>query len=532
MNPSQSDLNEIHEKTQADRSAVYYLAYPGFDQLILTASVGRKERGERYWRPHFAEVDAVARLRETRTPTIFAGENIAEPGETIVAVPIANGDAVIGAIVHCYENGVKDELDVLRRLAQEKSKELFYGWVEFLVAEQSKPLSVLLNIAGSISSSLDLDRVLLSVVEQATRLFRAKMSSLMLVDDKKRELEMITAYGCSLDYLDKPNLPLDGSILGSVAKENKMRQVENIFLEPLYLHKDLAAREGVASLLAAPISFQKKVLGVLNIYSSQPRTWQQSERELLQTFADHAAIAINNARVHEQNLAMEDQLHASSKLATLGELAAGLAHEIRNPLAVINMLIHSWKASSPGQEDFEHDLNVIAQKISDLNALVADLLHLGSFRPLDRRPHNIEEMIDRVLRLLRHRINNQRAAVKKRIQTPHLTIPIDRERMEQVILNILLNALDVTPEGGSIEIKIATQKNAMTIDVADSGPGIPEAALPQLFKPFRTTKTKGTGLGLPISRRIVEEHKGEIRLTRNGPSGATFTIHMPLQIEE
>ncbi len=528
MKPLKTILSEIHEHSLADQTALYYLAYPGFDQLVMNQTSGEGRTDRRYWRPYFSEHSTIQRIRNSNNPLIVSGETITGVTENTVVVPIVNGEVAIGAVIHSFNGEIKKELDELLENVQSRTSEFFNGWVEFLVAEQSKPLSVLLNIAGSISSSLDLDRVLLSVVEQATFLFRAKMSSLMMINEKTDELEMITAYGCSLEYLDKPNLPIEGSILGRVVKENQMIQVENIFEEPSYLHKELASHEGVYALLAAPISFQDEVLGVLNIYSALPRRWQQSECELLQTFADHAAIAINNARVLEQNLSMEEQLHVSSRLATLGELAAGLAHEIRNPLAVINMLIHSWKASPPKAEDFEHDVNVISQKVSDLNALVSDLLNLGKSRPLDRQNHDIEETIDRVLRLLRHRINQQRVSVKKKVKTKNKTLPIDRERVEQVFLNLLLNALDVTPEGGSVEIMIKTNDHWMTVDVSDSGPGIPEEKIPELFKAFRTTKTKGVGLGLPISLRIVEEHKGELTVTRNGPGGATFSVLIPV----
>ena len=289
------------------------------------------------------------------------------------AVPILNGEVVIGAFILCFMGMPPVPLEEIQQVVQSHTAELFERWIEFLVAEQSRPLSGLFHIASTISSSLDLDRVLLSVVEQATVLFHAKMSSLMLVDYHGRELEMVTAYGSSLEYLDKPNLPLEGTILGSVVLKNQMVQIEDVLEEPLYMHKSYARHEGVVSLLAAPIAFQQDVLGVLNIYSATRRHWQQSEQDLLQTFANHAAIAINNIRVHEQVLSMEEKLYNSAKFATMGS-SAGLAHEIRNPLAVINMLIHSWNSTEIDPEEFEHDRSVIAQKVSDLNRLVTDLL--------------------------------------------------------------------------------------------------------------------------------------------------------------
>lgn len=523
-------LEQNHLQCGADQSALYYLTYPDFNNLVLNSTVGRQEPLERYWRTHLSEAQVIQQIQQATEPFFLPAVSLTGQTENTVAVPIQRGGHIIGVMVHCFLSEQRVELRTLQEAVQERSQVLFDGWIEFLVAEQSKPLSALFHIASSISSSLDLDRVLLNVVEQATVLFRAKMSSLMLVDYNKQELELVTAYGCSLDYLDKPNLPLDGTILGRVVRENRLIQVENVFEEPLYLHKPYAEREGVTALLAAPISFHRDVLGVLNIYSAAPRHWQRTETDLLQTFANHVAIAINNVRTHEQVLAMEEQLHVSAKLATMGELAAGLAHEIRNPLAVINMLIHSWKADTLDPEDFQHDLNVIAQKVSDLNTLVTDLLNLARTRPLDRRMYDIRDLIDRVLRLLRHRINQQKVNIKKKFRTQNRSVPVDRERIEQAILNLLLNALDVTPPGGSITIELRTQEGQLALDVADTGPGIAEDQVKQLFKAFKTTKATGVGLGLPMTRRIVEEHKGEILVSRNSPSGATFTILLPISL--
>lgn len=526
-------LREIHKIGGAGQTALYYFAYPRFDQLILFASEGNRPGLVRYWRPHFADAAALEEIRRSEGPIGHLGETVTGGRESTVAFPVMNGKFTIGVVVLCYiENppggGAMDEV---RQAIRDCEQTLFGGWIDFIVSEQTRPLSILFQIAGAISSSLDLERVLLNVVEQATILFRVKMSSLHLIDWKSRELEMITAYGCSLDYLDKPNLPIDGSLLGKVVLDNKARQIRNLFEEPSYTHKDLARREGVTSLMVAPISFQDQILGVLNIYSAHERHWQRSEMELLQTFANHAAIAISNVRFHEQMLSMEEQLHLTAKRSTLGELAAGLAHEIRNPLAVINMLIHSWKSSSPDPADFAHDVDVVAQKITDLNHLVTDLLNLSTSRPLDRNPHNLEELADRVHRLLRHRMNQQRVHFKKEVLLEDTVISIDRERMEQAILNLLLNALDVTPEGGRIEVAIRPEDDLVAIDVADSGPGIPAENLSDLFKMFRTTKEHGSGLGLSIAKRIVEEHNGEICITRNGGTGATFTLLLPREAE-
>lgn len=529
--PAESLLQLLHNQSGAEQSALYFFSYPGLDQLVLHSTAGSNTSPVRYWRPQCGDLETITILRQSKDPVNLMGEPVTGKHENCIALPVYGGDMAIGAIILCYVDVVDySKIHALQTVVQGNNQTFFREWVEFIVADQTRPLSVLFQIAGTISSSLDLERVLLNVVEQATILFRVKMSSLHLLDAKRNELEMITAYGCSLEYLDLPNLPVEGSFLGSVVKQNRVMQLENVFEEPKYFHKDLARREGVSSLMSSPITFRDQTLGVLNVYSTLPRQWQRSETELLQTFANHAAVAIQNVRVHEQFMSMEEQLHETAKRSILGELAAGLAHEIRNPLAVINMLIHSWKASPPDPDDFSDDVDVVVQKISDLNNLVTELLHLSTSRPMERTPQNVEELIDRVFRLLRHRMKQQKVNFKKNIEWEHRILPIDRERLEQAVLNLLLNALDVTPEGGEITVSVHDNHEKVSIVVSDSGPGIPSDEVANLFRMFKTTKKDGSGLGLAITKRIVEEHNGEIHVENNENGGASFHILLPKEI--
>ncbi|HQH74178.1 MAG TPA: GAF domain-containing protein, partial [bacterium] len=289
--PPETALLLTRDESGASQSALYFLDFPQFTGLLLRAATEETDQRKRYWRAHCSDAATIQAIREARAPFVLPGHAITGQAEEIIVVPLHRGGPAFGAVVHCFLGHVERSFEELQGLADARAGDWFNGWIEFLVAEQTRPLPALFHIAGAISSSLDRERVLLNVVEKATVLFRAKMSSLMLVSPKTRELELATAYGCSLEYLDKPNLPLDGSILGRVVKKNKLLQVYDVSQEPLYQHKTQAKKEGVVSLLAAPIAFQNEVLGVLNIYSAAPRRWQRSEEDLLQTFAAHAAIA-------------------------------------------------------------------------------------------------------------------------------------------------------------------------------------------------------------------------------------------------
>jgi signal transduction histidine kinase len=225
----------------------------------------------------------------------------------------------------------------------------------------------------------------------------------------------------------------------------------------------------------------------------------------------------------------EAQLIRSEKLAALGQLAAGIAHEIRNPLTSINILIHSLTQNLPTEDSRWEDLKVIEEEILRINEIVDQFLRFAKPAPPLLVKAEVVSIIEETLQLLRPQIEKHRILVQKEFQ-PLPPILMDREQMKQVILNLLLNGVQAMPKGGHLSLKsyIPEGDHWIRLLIQDSGIGIPSEDISKLFDPFFSTKEGGVGLGLSIAHRIIDQHRGKIEVESAPGKGTLFTVWLPI----
>jgi two-component system, NtrC family, nitrogen regulation sensor histidine kinase GlnL len=233
---------------------------------------------------------------------------------------------------------------------------------------------------------------------------------------------------------------------------------------------------------------------------------------------------------------MEDQLRRSDRLAALGVLAAGVAHEVRNPLVGIRaaaQLMEGEPAFPPSMREFT---GIIIRQVDRLNRIVSELLTFAGQQPLQRRPCNINQILEEALRLLESTLQGARIVVVRRYDPEVPAVAGDPDRLLQVFLNLARNGVEAMAHGGELTVqtrfeRVAPQcggRAAAVTEVSDRGSGVPPEVQRHLFNPFFTTKDGGTGLGLPISVRIVEEHGGTIEVQSRVGEGTTFRVLLPL----
>jgi two-component system sensor histidine kinase AtoS len=225
----------------------------------------------------------------------------------------------------------------------------------------------------------------------------------------------------------------------------------------------------------------------------------------------------------------EAQLIRSEKLAALGQLAAGIAHEIRNPLTSINILIHSLTENFPTKDSRWEDLKVIEEEILRINEIVDQFLRFAKPAPPLLDKTDLIPIFEETLQLLRPQIEKGKIAVQKEFE-PLPLITVDREQIKQVILNLLMNAIQAMPGGGQLSMSGRFSRDGYWVEltVQDSGVGIPPEDLDKLFDPFFSTKEGGIGLGLSIAHRIIDQHHGKIEVESNPGKGTLFTISLPV----
>ena len=230
--------------------------------------------------------------------------------------------------------------------------------------------------------------------------------------------------------------------------------------------------------------------------------------------------------------AITGRLEKTESLATLGQMAGLVAHEVRNPLIAINMRIQSLQeelTSSLGRDDVE----VIRQEIERLKRIVQNFLDFARMREPKMRPLSISTLINQSLKVLKPMLEEQEIRVERRMPESVPNVRGDSDQLKQVLMNLLLNAIQVMPQGGTIRVStewVADWKDAsgdVEVWLTDTGPGIPEEIRNKIFEPFFTTKPLGSGLGLSVAKKIMELHKGVLAIESSSPDGTTWRIRLP-----
>jgi signal transduction histidine kinase len=294
---------------------------------------------------------------------------------------------------------------------------------------------------------------------------------------------------------------------------------------------ELARREGLVSLLSVPLIFSGQTIGALSVYTARPYNFSNEEIKILGALAELSAIAIEKARLYERIVDVEEQLRQNEKLSALGLLAAEVAHEIRNPLTVMKLLYHSLDLKFEAKDPRSKDAQIIEAKIEQLNKIVEQILDFARTTEPNFAPVNLNDLVDELSLLVRHKLANQGIKLVRDLQSDLPQVLGDAPQLEQAFLNLILNAAEAMPNGGSLTIKTRSlQTGQAAVAFKDTGSGMTKEQQQRAFKTvLATTKAKGTGIGLAIVGRIIETHHGQIRILSRPGRGTTMRITMPVK---
>jgi signal transduction histidine kinase len=237
------------------------------------------------------------------------------------------------------------------------------------------------------------------------------------------------------------------------------------------------------------------------------------------------------SRTVEQLQQREREILRSEQLAAVGQIAAGVAHELRNPLTAIKMLVQTGLEGRPPSGLPAEDLAVIEQSIRRMEQYIQIFLDFARPPRAERRRVDLLEVVRRAAALVEGRARRQKVTVTLRLPDQPLPARLDPDQIQQVLVNLLINALDAQPRGGAIDVEIAGADRLATIRVRDRGSGLPPELRDRLFEPFVTSKPDGVGLGLSGSKHLVEAHGGTIRIENASGGGAVVTCTLPVEEE-
>jgi signal transduction histidine kinase len=271
----------------------------------------------------------------------------------------------------------------------------------------------------------------------------------------------------------------------------------------------------VSWLVGAWFGSSSAILGFLAGYIIEGRRRDRRQAEVIR--AQNEAIATTRARLAE-----------IEKLAALGQLAAAVAHEVRNPLAVIRSAAQGLAESMPpGDAEARRAYHFITAEIDRLGNVVNSLLAFARPLRVETRPVSVHDLFDRALTLAREELQGKALRVRRDEPVALPAVRADGDLICQVLLGLLANAAEAAPSGGEVALAAAATDGAVEIAVADSGPGVPPELRTRIFEPFFTTRPRGTGLGLAVARQIIEAHGGRIDVGERAGGGARFTVRLP-----
>ncbi len=337
-----------------------------------------------------------------------------------------------------------------------------------------------------------------------------------------------------------------------------LKGVESIFTKTVYegktfnivdgmdnslIDRGFAELLGTGSFALVPLASRGKPLGVLladNFINKQPIGDEDVEH--LRAFANHASLAIENSHLYQSlqekveelsNAYHElqenrDKLIRYERLSAVGEVAAKVTHEIRNPMVAIGGFARRILKKDTDGEINRNYLKIIVEEIGHLENILTDILYFAKPAVPNCSSVNLNETIENILEILAVEIEENNIRIEKHLDSDLPTLSLDQNQVRRVIINLIKNAIQAMPEGGTINVSTVIEDQWLHVEVADTGIGISDEDIDKLFDAFFSSKSTGSGLGLTVSAQIINNHGGTIEVKRREPRGASFIIRLPL----
>ncbi len=418
----------------------------------------------------------------------------------------------------------------LMRALEERSSQL---------AEKVDQLQALNAVGEAVSSSLDLDEVLATIITHAVELSGTDGGSVFEFDAEHEQFHLRTTVNTEpalQQAVADHGLGLDDTLVGRAAREHRPMQVADLTHAADDVHLRALLRHGWLSLVVVPMVRHDRIIGALVVRRRTPGKVGPDTLELLQTFATQSSAALANAQLYRR---LEQQ---STELAVVSQhksdFLASMSHELRTPLnAIIGfsdvLLERMFGDLNERQDEYLRDIHSSGRH---LLALLNDILDLSKVEAgqmqLDRHPLDVEALLGATVALVRERAQRHGLDLQVAVDEPGLLVDADELRLRQVLLNLLTNAVKFTPDAGRVDIRAERQGDAVAFTVTDTGIGVAESDRGRIFESFQqgsrsTSAQEGTGLGLTLSRRIVELHGGHMWLESEVDRGSTFGFSVP-----
>ncbi len=452
-----------------------------------------------------------------------------------MAAPMQHNDQVIGVIdLESDRLGgfSPADLTLLEKFAEEAARVLERLWQLGHLKDKARQLESLINAGQSLVTKLEQQELLDTLTREARKMMQARACALYLLDASAKTVRCASFTNAAAIAPPAGDLPLDSCMVASPIHTRRQIAFPDVQSPEFGELLDVPADPALRSVLATPVRFEGDVLGVLVLFTDRIRRFDNDEKRLCAALASLGAVALQNARLYSRVFQSEDVLRKNERLTTLGLLAAEIAHEIRNPLTVLKLLHGGLGLDFPPEDPRRTDMRVIGEKLDQLEAIVGRVLSFAKAPSSLHSRWKIADVVEDTLVLVRLKLAQHKVTVSFTPPPRPLFVEVHKGQIQQVLLNLLINAMHAMPEGGSIALETASADHAgvphVHLDIADTGTGVPEALRERIFDSFLSGRPDGTGLGLAIAKRILVSHHGDLKLLRTSPAGTTMRIALPL----
>jgi len=439
------------------------------------------------------------------------------------------------------------EMEKDKKVIEQKYEEV--NRLNLELNQKIKQLQAIQETGKAILSVLDLGKLLSVIMNTLSNICSINRAIIMVVNEKEECLEYLYATGFNgniPDEIMKYTIPLHrvNNILVRVTNTGRPEYVHEVKSSSLRKENIVLAYGKPNSVYVVPLITRSRVIGVIATDAIDGAGVPKETRDMLEIFSPQIAIAIENARLYhqlqEQMLELKNSytlLGRAEKLSFLGNLAARLAHEIKNPMTAIGTFIQMLPYKFDDEEYRGKFHKIVLEETNRVNNLISELLDLVKTRESKFEINDIHELIDKVVLLVSPQSKAKNIEVNCQFDPGIGKVWLDSEKMKQVILNLLSNAVDFTPEQGRIEVSTKRhnekgKNEIIKIYIKDNGEGILPSNIDKIFEPYFTTKYKsnihsGTGLGLFISHQNMQDHSGTIEVKSKVNEGTTFILTLP-----
>ena len=468
---------------------------------------------------------------------------------TIMGVPMLLDGEVVGVLsvwriqIHPFSGGA---VEVLTTFAAQAA--LAVRTVDLVRTLKSRTdelgrkvsqLEALGAVGQAVSSSLNPNEVLNTIITQAVQLSGSDGGSIYKFDEDAREFRVETVCGTSpeaFDALRRARIALNDTFIGKAAALGRPLELTDLRDAPLDPHLSVLAETGWRSLVAVPMLREGRVVGAMVIRRHTPGRIPQEVYDLLETFASQSSLALINAQLYRQLERQSAALEVASRHKS--EFLASMSHELRTPLnAIIGfsevLLERMFGELNERQDDYLRDIWSSGKHLLELLNDILDLSKIEAGQMvLNRSEFAVRESLEYCLSMVRERALKQGILLSLEVDPQVGLLDADRLRFRQVVLNLLSNAVKFTPDGGRVRVRASIRDQDLVVEVTDTGPGVAVEDRQRIFDSFQQglqhpEQTEGTGLGLTLSKRILELHEGRIWVESEIGKGSTFGFALP-----